>query len=243
VTGFPCLDGGKAEQVASLASMVPAHPFNGLAVSTSPWQPFPEGTIIWLAAPGSAYQEAARVFVIAQGLDDPAVEVRNAVSVDLNGDGVNETVFEATSIQSHFAINAGDYSVILLRRISGDTVETVPLAAEVYMADGALGAVPKVNYLTAVLNLDGDGRPEIVVDQLEGDVRRTFVYTLPQLEPEIVLTAGCRSAVTPERLALLDLGIYDLNSPGIPASTRLRRRVPVLAAGFPDSGRKRDESG
>lgn len=85
---------------------------------------------------------------------------------------------------------AGDYSLLVLRKVVGDSVVTVPLRVDVYPEAEEL-AYPYRYEVTAVLDLNGDGLLEVIVHGLryEGEWVGVFQVVHDDIEP--VLTASC----------------------------------------------------
>ena len=142
-------------------------------------------------------QEVAR-WLSAHGVKNPQVSILKIWRVDLEGDGVQEVLINA--VRQHGAgglpenvspdAAAGDYSLLLVRRVVGKSVKTVSLVSEIYPKAKKFNA-PSVHDLTAVLDLNGDGRLEIVVRgrYYEGDWVDVWEYHGGAWR--VVLSAGC----------------------------------------------------
>jgi hypothetical protein len=112
------------------------------------------------------YRSAAAQVASDRGIAQPAPEVRQVVRADLDGDGTTEVVVVADQSASSdpTLIQPGDWSVIFERRVVGGAVETVVLDWDVW--DGTSDAVPPAverYHVTAVADLNGDGRLEVAV--------------------------------------------------------------------------------
>ena len=65
------------------------------------------------------------------------MEISQILRVDIEGDGTDEALVSA----SHFAdptghgVADGDYSLVIMRKVMGDTVETIPILADYYHQD------------------------------------------------------------------------------------------------------------
>jgi hypothetical protein len=214
-----CPDGASVLRVPFLAWLtLGIKSFDVLAVSENSWQGILDEQVTWLDGVPPVYQDAIKEWLIAQGFEEPVVNIRNIVSTDLNQDGIGEVIIEARNLQSHESTHAGDYSVILMRAVVGNSVEITPIVANIYpTADSE--SLPQAHYLTAITDLNGDGNGEIVVDTLMDLSRQTFVFEIQDRQPQLVLTAPCRMDVEPERLALLDAGIYAADSTSTPTET------------------------
>src|SRR6266446_5153231 len=104
--------------------------------------PKPEKGVIALAAPWNAlprkprasdttqqvYSDAVRDFLKTKGIEQPKVKIENILRVDLDGDGEDEVLINATNYFSKESVPmrspAGSYSMVLLRRVVAGKVET-----------------------------------------------------------------------------------------------------------------------
>jgi hypothetical protein len=167
-----------------------------LVVSLSPE---PEKGVIALAAPWNAlprkpqvtdptqkvYVDAVRDFLKTKGIDQPKVKIESILRVDLDGDGEEEALISATNyFQKKESVPmrspAGSYSMVLLRRVVAGKVETQLLEGEfhpqAYVPRDYSFDAPNAYKVIAVVDLDGDGKMEIVVrsDYYEGGA--TTIY-------------------------------------------------------------------
>ncbi len=167
------------------------------------WELFPRFAVPVVAS--DEHRGAIEEALIADGLDSPDVSVREALRVDLEGDGVDEVIIEATlGGEPFFASAVGDYSIVLLRQVDAEgVVANIPLAVistSQAEADEAgiddlvtdLPAVFKVHHsVTDVVDLNGDGVFEIVL-ATQGD----HSFWLSVFDPVVgfgspVLESGC----------------------------------------------------
>lgn len=113
------------------------------------------------------YRQAARDWLQAQGLADPNVQIQRIARVDLEGDGVDEVFIAATYFKTPNPLSPlvelGDYSIVLLRKVSGNEVLTLPLAADVYHNARAEAGYPLTYKLLTFLDLNQDGVLEIIL--------------------------------------------------------------------------------
>jgi FG-GAP repeat len=183
-----------------------------LSVSLSPK---PEKGVIAIAAPWNAlprkpqvtdptqktYADAVREFLRTKGIDQPKVKIDNIVRVDLEGDGEDEVLISATNYFSKrvpMRSRAGSYSMVLLRRVIDGKVETQLIKGEFYpkaypkaaQEEGRFNA-PNAYKVIAVLDLDGDGKMEIVIgsDYYEGE--ETTIYRCDPKKSEALLSVAC----------------------------------------------------
>jgi hypothetical protein len=185
-----------------------------LVVSLSPE---PEKGVIALAAPWNAlprkpqvidptqkvYVDAVRDFLKTKGIDQPKVKIDNIVRVDLDGDGEEEVLISATNYFKKdesvpMRSPAASYSMVLSRRVVAGKVETQLIVGEFYpkaypkaaQEEGRFDA-PNAYKVIAVLDLDGDGKMEIVVrsDYYEGGA--TTIYRCDPKKVEELLSVAC----------------------------------------------------
>jgi hypothetical protein len=185
-----------------------------LAVSLSPK---PEKGVIALAAPWSAlprkpqvidptqkvYVDAVRDFLKTKGIDKPKVKIENIVRVDLDGDGEQEVLISATNYLSKdegvpMRSPAGSYSMVLLRRLVAGKVETQLVEGEFYPQEypkatenEARFNAPNAYKVIAVLDLDGDGKMEVVVASNYYEGEATTIYRCDPKKIEALLSVAC----------------------------------------------------
>src|SRR6266498_3476353 len=162
-----------------------------LAVSLSPKL---EKGVIALAAPWNAlprkprvtdttqavYVDAVRDFLKTKRIEQPKVKIDNILRVDLDGDGEEEVLISATNYfrkdeSVPMRSPAGSYSMVLLRRVVAGKVETQLVEGEFYPKATGYNA-PNAYKVIAVLDLDGDGKLEIVVASQYYEGAATTIY-------------------------------------------------------------------
>ena len=194
------------EEVCSdlLTVSLSSQPDKGAIALAAPWNALPPKVQI-LDATQQVYVDAARDFLKTKGIDKPKVKIESILRVDLDGDGEEEEVL--ISATNYFQKDegapmrspAGSYSMVLLRRVVAGKVETQLVEGEFHPKaypgkgtdDDASFDAPNAYKVIAVLDLDGDGKMEIVVrsDYYEGGA--TTIYRCNPKKVEELLSVAC----------------------------------------------------
>lgn len=169
-----------------------------------------KGGVIALAAPWNAlprkaqigdttqkvYLDAVRDFLGERGLPDPTPKITRLLRVDLDGDGEEEVLISATNYLGKSdeapteTPKIGDYSVVLLRRVVAGKVQTELLAGELYKTSNEPNT-PSVYEIPAVLDLDGDGKLEVVIHSYYYEGAATMILRYEAGKMKKVLEVEC----------------------------------------------------
>lgn len=166
----------------------------GVAVGASPgWKmtPRPAKTI----DPNNAvYLKAASDALKSKGIVNRRPKIRQALRVDLDGDGREEVLLMATSYEKGIQPRAvrGDYSFILLRKIVGGKVRNIIVSGDFITKNIEFGAPGKFE-ITSIADLNGDGKMEIVVygAYYEGNWVEVYELSGDKLTNVKALNAAC----------------------------------------------------
>ncbi len=174
-------------------------PGKGLIAIAAPWNALPRKVQV-VDPTQKVYLDAVRDFLKTKSIDQPKVKIDNIIRVDLDGDGEEEVLISATNYFSQdngvpMRSPAGSYSVVLLRRIIAGKVETRLVEGE-FHPNACVGKedsfdAPNAYKVIAVLDLDGDGKMEIVVGSRYYEGEATTIYRCDPKKFEDVLSVGC----------------------------------------------------
>jgi hypothetical protein len=145
------------------------------------------------------YRTAVADLLRRNGIRRPQVNITSVLRVDLEGDGTEEVLISATRVKRwqeggiSAGFDAGDYSVVLLRKLINGKVETIVLNGEYHTRarDTSNDPPPNEYKVAAVLDLNGDGRMEVIVQggYYEGDWKT--VYSINGRKVENLFGCGC----------------------------------------------------
>ncbi len=155
------------------------------------WNPLPR-------APRSAstaqtvYRNAVRAVLAEHGMKDAPARITQVLRVDLEGDGTDEVLVTARTSNAEYPVpgaKAGDFSLVLLRKVAGKRVSTFVLGAEFY-PKARDQVAPYLFQVAAVLDLDGDGALEVVVADRYYEGAGAAAWQMRSGRPARVLSAG-----------------------------------------------------
>ena len=189
--GVPCEE--------TLAVSLSAKPENGVIAIAAPWNALPRKPQV-IDPIQKVYVDAVRDFLKTKGIERAKVKIDNIVSVDLDGDGEEEVLISATNYLSkdrHVPMRspAGSYSMVLLRRIVAGKVEPQLVEGEfhprAYVRKGDNFDAPNAYKVIAVLDLDGDGKMEVVVGSNYYEGEEITIYRCNPKKVEALFSVSC----------------------------------------------------
>jgi hypothetical protein len=180
-------------------------PKDGAIGLGAPWNALPRKPMI-ADTTQPVYVEAVRDFLKSRGIADPKVRITRILPVDLEGDGEEEVLISATNYLTNDKLDylpaapfpdaplhvpqPGSYSIVILRRVVDGNVQTKLVAGEVY-AKSAESVAPNIYNLAAILDLNGDGKLEVIVHSFYYGGSETTIYRCGTDKIEAVLSVGC----------------------------------------------------
>jgi hypothetical protein len=166
----------------------------GVIALSAPWNALPRKPQI--ADPTQQiYVDAVREFLKSRRMSEPKVKITRILRVDLDGDGEEEVLINATN---YFTKDGdvpmdtaapGSYSVVLLRRVVAGKVQTELVAGELYVKDGS--SASNIFEIPGVLDLNGDGKLEVIVHSHYYEGAETTIYDCSGGKCKAVLSVGC----------------------------------------------------
>ena len=147
-----------------------------------------------MAPDNATYIKAASDALRTKGIINKAPKIRDALRVDLEGDGQEEILISATSYEGDIQPRAkkGDYSFVLLRKIVAGKVRNIIVAGDFVTKKIDFG-VPSEYRISSILDLNGDGKMEIIIYGSYYEGRWIEVYEMKANKPANIkaLNVGC----------------------------------------------------
>ena len=194
------ITGGKPKSVDepcpdTLTVPLSSKPKDGVIGLAAPWNALPRKPII-ADATQPVYVQAVRDFLKSRGIVDPKVRIKRILRIDLEGDGEDEVLIDATNYFTEGdeapmdAPKRGSYSIVILRRVTAGKVRTQVVAGEVYPKPDE-SVAPNVYEIAAVLDLNGDGKLEVIVHSFYYEGGQTTIYRCEPDKIEAALSVEC----------------------------------------------------
>ncbi len=154
--------------------------------------------LVALGDPGDpTYVDITAGLLESRGVADPDVIIEQVIRTDLEGDGVEEVIVAASSIDpaDFLAAEVGDYSLVYLRRLVAGEVQTAILRDVIVLSPDDVPQNLGRYRVSAVADLNGDGKMEIILssETWEGATVEAWEYVNDDLGPVEILGCGCGS--------------------------------------------------
>ena len=129
------------------------------------------------------YEQMVIDWLIAKGISEPQLGILRIFRVDIEGDGTDEIFISATHLdESQHTTKAGDYSIILMRKVTGNDVVTLSIVGNVYHSQELEITYPRTYSLANFIDLNQDGVLEVVVDIQRWESFGAIVYQIDGLD-------------------------------------------------------------
>ena len=143
----------------------------------------------------STYTQAVTEWFQSQGNSPAVIHITRIFQADIEGDGTNEVLLSASFFRdsSGHMTETGDYSVVLMRKVVGNDVVTIPLLKDYYVTSlpEAELAYPLTYTLAGALDLNQDGTLEVIVDVSRWEGGGVIVYRVDGQNAREVLRTIC----------------------------------------------------
>ena len=146
------------------------------------------------------YKAAVSDLLKARGLSVSEVIIDQIYRIDLEGDGVNEVVISASRFSDEVEPQAlegpspdaaaGDYSILFVRKVVHNRVQTIVLAENVY-PEAQEFVAPSQYEIRGIVDINGDGRMEILMYGRYYEGHWTSVFEIKGTQYKEVLSCGC----------------------------------------------------
>jgi hypothetical protein len=173
-------------------------PKEGIAVGGN-WNALPRVPRA-LSTNDPVYRRVVADLLRRRGFRRPAIKITQILRVDLDGDGVEEALVSATHLAEGVSVGGGpmavhsrpgDYSFVLLRKIVRGRVRDQLLVEHFYPRTLEYAPTPYQYEVGATLDLNGDGRMEIIVHGGYYEGSWSTVFRLDRNKAENVFGCGC----------------------------------------------------
>lgn len=150
-----------------------------------------------------ANQKIVADFLKTKGILKTKIKITQAFQIDLEGDGKDEIIItgnyfkkakEGEEIAADGQQSAGDYSFILLRKIIKGKPQNILTEGDFYtsrLLQSGEYPMPSVREITAIADLNGDGKMEFVLREIYYEGNRTAVFEMKNGNFIKVLEAEC----------------------------------------------------
>ena len=174
-------------------------PENGVIAIAASWNALPREPKV-IDTTQNAYVDAVRDFLKTKGIEQPKVKIDSILRVDLDGDGEEEVLISAANYfgkadRVPMRSPTGSYSMVLLRRVVAGKVETQLVAGEfhpkAYVSKEGSFDAPSIYKVIATLDLDGDGKLEVVVGSNYYEGEEITIYRCDPKKVETLLSVAC----------------------------------------------------
>ncbi len=109
------------------------------------------------------YRSLVQRFLVRRGIRKPVIRITQVIGADFDGDGQQDALINAVRTRRGRA-RRGDYSIVLLKPGGANSPPPLVIQDEITTKDSRFPGNLWVNVIIAVVDLDGDKKPEIVME-------------------------------------------------------------------------------
>lgn len=169
----------------------------GVAIASASWNVMPRIPRA-VDLKDTTYVSIVSDILKKEGIAKPEVKITQAYKIDLDGDGKEEVVIVANRFATGLrelsgvghVTSAGDYTLVLVRKIIGEQVQNIFLVKAVWLKANEAG-LPRANHLSAIADLNGDGVMELVLYNAYYEGSGSNVIQLNGSRTNSVLECSC----------------------------------------------------
>lgn len=179
-----------------LAKLLQVGREEGLAIACE-WNPQPRPVTLNDLEKSKVAGDAVQALLQERGFKSPVIKLTQHVTVDLDGDGQEEELIAATHYpetegagSKPLSVEAGNYSLVLLRRLIADKPVTQVLEG-VFHVRASEEDTTQIYGVSGVLDLDGDGVMEFILHYSYYEGGGANVWRLGAEEAERVMELDC----------------------------------------------------
>lgn len=139
------------------------------------------------------YRQVVTDWLSQAGVVDPQIGTIQVYRVDLEGDGSDEIFINDTRVESQHTAKPGDHCIILMRKVTGSGVVTIPILVDLYayVNKSPINPFPCTYSIGNFIDLNQDGVLDVVVEYQRWEGFGASVYDVDGQNVKQVLGATC----------------------------------------------------
>ncbi len=159
------------------------------------WDPLPRRSKKLLSS-SKTNQKIVAEFLKTKGISKTKIKITQAFQIDLEGDGKKEIIIAANYYKNGMTEeqSIGDYSFVLLRKIVNGKPQTTLIEGTFFTAKLLQSGdydPPSEHRITAIADLNGDGKMEIVLALFGYEYNRDTIFEMKNGKPIKALEVSC----------------------------------------------------